>query len=125
MAPARRDRTRSAALLGAGALLGLAGRAAVAARRQRPGTGPTHGGPVPADPAPLPADRLPHDGIDGTHRQLVFLEGGPSDGARVALGWDEHTHRVSDADHGSTTYLDSGRTRPDALGQPARVFVAQ
>lgn len=71
---------------------------------------------------PLPADAERHDGRHGTQRQLVFLEGGPMHGARVALGWQEQTHTVSDAHHGTSTYVDSGRTRADTLGQPAPVF---
>lgn len=90
-------------------------------------------GPVPASPpaarhpvrVTLPADRQRHDGRAGTQRQLVFLDGGPADGSRVALGWQAVRHQVHDADRGTWTYLDSGRTRPDALGQPARVFTAQ
>lgn len=120
--PRWRDPSRVAALAVLGGLCALAVRQRTrSARRVAAAPGARTRVPVRVE---LPADRQPHDGLTGTWRQLVFLEGGPADGSRVALDWQVVRHEVTDADHGRCTYLDSGRTRPDALGEPARVFVA-
>ncbi len=115
--------TRAVALLVLGALCGLTVRRRTRQARQT-GTGSKAQRRAPVH-VTLPADGQRHDGRSSTQRQLVFLEGGPADGSRVALHWKAVRHQVTDADRGTCTYLDSGRTRPDALGQPARVFVAQ
>lgn len=115
--------TRVAALVVLGGLCALTVRHRTRPARLAP-TASGAGTRVPVHVA-LAADEQRHDGLSGTQRQLVFLEGGPADGSQVALDWQAVRHQMTDADHGTCTYLDSGRTRPDVLGQPARVFVAE
>lgn len=71
----------------------------------------------------LPDDDRRHDGLDGTQQQLVFLDGGPAGGARVAVAWSADSHEVTDEQQRRHRYTDSGRIRQSPVGTPARVFV--